>query len=1386
MRRINFKLVIIVVVGIAILAVTAVALRNWQKNRMALGRLTSGLDAYRNANWEQAASDLGKYIVVVPDDVQILLKYADSHLNIRPLKRKNIQHAISTYRAVLRVDPANRAASQRLVELYLKLGMYGESELIASRQLELSPDPNIERMLVASLVAQRKFKESFNRLEQVVKQRPGDVLAYEALTQLCERRPELSDNSPKYWIDKAIETNPDSAMAYIIRAAYNARKDPNAASADLAKAQQLDLCAPATRLRLSQELVNIGMLETAKTHLITLQREDNKDVDVWQTWAMWAIRSQSKDEMLRVATQGLAQLGSQRWDFMPVAVELFIDGEDFTQASKCLDELDKQDVAPASVAYLRGLLAARRGRGYEAVACFQKSIGFGNENPRLMITLAQTLAALGDEQSAINQIRSLVSKEPESIDARLYLSKLLLQNNDPDGAAVQAQELLQYSPNNTEGKQVLAQAYIQQYGSKLAQDTYARSQVAALVNEIKSTGPDSPPSVLLQFQLALQSGQYDQAASSLSTLSTLSPDDPEVTIAAADLLIAQKKTDDAVAQLNKGITKHPDSVALVRYLANLLVEKNDNTQACQVLKTSLDRASNPDTKRSLGLMLADQYRKLNSDQAYSLLVLLDKQFPDDITIKRKLLTFEKVVEDATLADNLIRQIKAVEGQQGWQWRYEQAKLWFVLKNFNERGSQIITLLEENLRANPEDQQSRLLLAMVYDRAGQTQLAISTYENAIARSPRDLRIIIPAVAFLQKAKEFDKADSILTQAAKDNLSHPILTGYSLQSSLRKGHLASATGILEQLRCADPNNQSLDLYLAIIKMRQNDYASASKLLENLRRLQPDSLPVANAFVELSLRQENKRQAIAVCDEIVKKIGSADAVLLRARTLHAVGDPNAALVAYKQAAQLDPNNAQVWFHLGQYYYSLDSIDDAASAIEKALRIEPQNQDMIKQAIELFLQSTNPALAQRGLKMLNTTLAANPADLDLQAAKARALLSFGTGPALDEAVSMLTHITDSNPTNPTAWQLLAQAFLDKNDPVAALDAAIHGLVFLPNNRELLLYKAKAQAASNPQLAIPTLKILHETDPNDSEIALNLAGIYARSNSYKDALEILRKQLPRTSGPVQKRVSVALAIATYKSGDKVQARKLLDQLKSVDINDPTLLLADISIMKDELKYDQLVSLACDWFRDHPQDSSTIITIANDLGTSNIDTSRLAAVRILENTSAAARDSYTLASAYARMLYIIGNSEKAAHAYTRVLELQPQDLVAMNNLAWILCEQQGKFNEALKVTQKGLEISPQYLDLIDTRGMAFFRLGQYQKAIVDFNTCTQLYPANVPSAAASNFHLGRAYAATGEKNQAVRYLQTAMKINSKTGGLSAADVTEAQNLLEGLLKESKL
>jgi len=121
-RYFNWKLAIVLVIGIGVLGVTAFGLRRWQRTNRAEQGLVLGNKAYDEQKWEQAATNLGRHLTVEPDDVPVLLKYADAQLKIRPSKRNNIQQAIKAYRAVLRADKNNSEAAMRLTEVYLMMG----------------------------------------------------------------------------------------------------------------------------------------------------------------------------------------------------------------------------------------------------------------------------------------------------------------------------------------------------------------------------------------------------------------------------------------------------------------------------------------------------------------------------------------------------------------------------------------------------------------------------------------------------------------------------------------------------------------------------------------------------------------------------------------------------------------------------------------------------------------------------------------------------------------------------------------------------------------------------------------------------------------------------------------------------------------------------------------------------------------------------------------------------------------------------------------------------------------------------------------------------------------------------------------------------------------
>ena len=123
-----------------------------------------------------------------------------------------------------------------------------------------------------------------------------------------------------------------------------------------------------------------------------------------------------------------------------------------------------------------------------------------------------------------------------------------------------------------------------------------------------------------------------------------------------------------------------------------------------------------------------------------------------------------MLKDPAEAQQIVDEIKALEGENGWQWRYEQAKLWLADDDFKKRYPQIISLLKENITANPADKMSLALLAYTYHKGGEIQLSSSVYCQALNRWPNDADLILSAVMRLNQAKEYQRADEILDRAA----------------------------------------------------------------------------------------------------------------------------------------------------------------------------------------------------------------------------------------------------------------------------------------------------------------------------------------------------------------------------------------------------------------------------------------------------------------------------------------------------------------------------------------------------------------------------------------------------------------------------------------------
>jgi tetratricopeptide (TPR) repeat protein len=152
-------------------------------------------------------------------------------------------------------------------------------------------------------------------------------------------------------------------------------------------------------------------------------------------------------------------------------------------------------------------------------------------------------------------------------------------------------------------------------------------------------------------------------------------------------------------------------------------------------------------------------------------------------------------------------------------------------------------------------------------------------------------------------------------------------------------------------------------------------------------------------------------------------------------------------------------------------------------------------------------------------------------------------------------------------------------------------------------------------------------------------------------------------------------------------------------------------------------------------------------------------------------------SVLAILLEMTGRSDESAELYQRLIELAPENLIAINNLAWILSEKKGQYQQALELAQKGLKLAPNYIDLVETRGVVFYRMGELTKSIDDLTRCIELYPVSSPQYIAASFHLARALNQIGKKDEALKYLSQALDSEGKTTALSTTELNEAKHLL---------
>lgn len=121
----------------------------------------------------------------------------------------------------------------------------------------------------------------------------------------------------------------------------------------------------------------------------------------------------------------------------------------------------------------------------------------------------------------------------------------------------------------------------------------------------------------------------------------------------------------------------------------------------------------------------------------------------------------------------------------------------------------------------------------------------------------------------------------------------------------------------------------------------------------------------------------------------------------------------------------------------------------------------------------------------------------------------------------------------------------------------------------------------------------------------------------------------------------------------------------------------------------------------------------------------------------------------------MGEPEKAVAVYEEALQLKPNDLRILNNLAYLLADQLERPAEALPYARELHETTPpNNPNILDTVGWVYFKAGNTTQAQPIFLEVLRIDPDNI----ATRYHLGLLYADSGRKADARREFRRVIEL----------------------------
>ena len=474
--KVNVKLLVILILVTGAVGVSLVVARQTRRSMLSEKALAAGEAAFEEQDWPAAVKSYRRYLGRNPEDVEILRKYGESCLSVRPLDAAAVGGAISAYRRVAELAGGDEVAYERLAMLYGGVGNFEELASVARARLEQDPNDRKAPLWLAEALRRlnrtdqaRQTLATFISTLETLGDRPVEygraciqmsLLAADdtgAGAQATAGNADANAPTPMEWLDRAVAYAPDSVEVLVSRAQFQRRMAEMAdtseqdKSAMLARARE-DLEAadakgtddPRSRFLLAAEWIAHGELDRAAAELTALDKlaPEKVKASFFETgdWVVarfllaseLAARRGAIAEGASLADTALTSLteARHRIQVLPPAIRLYVAAGRVPESRRCLDEylrlLQAREGAaesPRRLAGLQALVAGAENRPYAVIDALEPMAASDSASAGLWRLLAEAYDRTGQTGRAVKALVQYRRVNPQDAQAMRELAR---------------------------------------------------------------------------------------------------------------------------------------------------------------------------------------------------------------------------------------------------------------------------------------------------------------------------------------------------------------------------------------------------------------------------------------------------------------------------------------------------------------------------------------------------------------------------------------------------------------------------------------------------------------------------------------------------------------------------------------------------------------------------------------------------------------------------------------------------------------------------------------------------------------------------------------------------------------------------------------------------